>query len=134
MTELPEKPSGLLRMALPHLRSCENDLDYKIDMGGWHMPGIDPGDMTRIDLAGAVMAREFGVSKHDHFQPGEFGENAAKLQMLAFFSLGDVGEGVSYLGYDIWDMDFAPPDYAKDKDAWHERMQQLADDLQARGL
>ena len=38
MSELPSKPSQLIRVALADLAKAERDDRYKIDMGIWHLP------------------------------------------------------------------------------------------------
>lgn len=135
MTKLPDKPSDLLRMALECLRSCESDLNYRVDMDETHSPGMFDGDPTTIDLAGAVMARKLGASPGDYCLPAEFGDDDAKLDALRLFSYGEVGDALECMNiHDVWGMDFPAPYYVKDKATWHDRMNDLADDLAVRGL
>ena len=55
MSELPDKPSELIRLALADLRKCEADPRYLIDMAQWHRPVTS--ELCHVCLAGAVMAR-----------------------------------------------------------------------------
>jgi hypothetical protein len=61
----PDKPSAMIRHALRDFEKCEKDTQhYKIDMGCWHRPYIDPNtfeSITFVSVIGAVMAQTFNV-------------------------------------------------------------------------
>ena len=54
MTALPDKPSQLLRLAVKDAQLCQQDPNYRLDMGTWHSP---VGSLCFVCMAGAVMAK-----------------------------------------------------------------------------
>jgi hypothetical protein len=57
-SELPDKQSALIRVALKDLRSIEQDPRYTINMYAWMVPG-EAGKPCSVCFAGSVMARRF---------------------------------------------------------------------------
>lgn len=57
-TQLPDKPSELIRLALKDLRKTERQFwKYKIDMDIWHSGKTSTLSRCSVCLAGAVMAQ-----------------------------------------------------------------------------
>ena len=55
-TQLPNKLSALLRLAVQDAQKCERDPRYELNMGAWHV--LEDGDATcQVCMAGAVMAQ-----------------------------------------------------------------------------
>lgn len=59
MTQLPDKPSELIRLAVADLERAEASPDYIIDMGCWHEP--IPNGLCAVCFAGAVIAGTLGA-------------------------------------------------------------------------
>jgi hypothetical protein len=66
-TQLPDKPSELIRLALADLEKCEVDSRYKIHMSSWHEP--DSRGSCCVCVAGAVMAQTFKISSEVWLTP-----------------------------------------------------------------
>lgn len=136
MSELPDKPSELIRLALADLRKCEADPRYEIDMDQWHMP-ID--GKCCVCLAGAVMGQSLSVMLNAPYEPGAFNKDTArKLHALDSFRCGGVSYGLFDLGLAEWEyaghLDIPVMDYCEDPEAFHIAMCKLADDLEKAGL
>jgi len=89
MTELPSKPSELIRLALKDLRLAETNPRYKVDMAVWHCP--DSNDNTcRVCLAGAVIAG-LGANPDEPISPYGFDpQTVQRLCALNRFRQGRV--------------------------------------------
>ena len=59
MINLPDNPSGMIRLAIFSLEKCESSPDYEIDWSAYLLPGAN-GFPTCVDLAGAIMAQAIG--------------------------------------------------------------------------
>lgn len=137
MTNLPDKPSALIRLALADLRKCEADPAYEIDMDAYHQP--EHGKCV-VCLAGAVMACDLDVSRFRVFAPASFERSIAmKLIALNQFRTGDVTCGLNVLK--LPDNTIAPPNldrcvtpYDVDQEMFYMDMAKLADDLEKAGL
>jgi hypothetical protein len=68
MTELPNKLSALLRLAVADAQKCEAMPDvYTLDMLVWHAP---KNDRCAVCMAGAVIAQTLGVRPDQEREPG----------------------------------------------------------------
>lgn len=59
-TQLPDKKSELIRLAIADLEKCEQDPNYTIDMTRWHEPRYD--GVCQVCLAGSVMAKTLNAN------------------------------------------------------------------------
>ena len=138
MSELPDKPSELIRLALADLRKCEADPRYVIDMAEWHRPVTS--ELCSVCLAGSVMARSLGRDIWIDLVPSTFeSDTRNKLHALDYFRSGHVGlalatmkapeEIISRIEFDrkITPYDSSVMRFYKD-------MARLADDLEKAGL
>ena len=143
MSELPDKPSEMIRLALADLRKCEADPAYGVDMGLCHEP-ID--GVCYVDLAGAVMAQRLGADKTAEYAPKDFDrETEKKLKALGRLQWGTVGVALDILGVSdeidpildegldaILDIDI--PEHEWDTEGFYEWMAIIADGLEKAGL
>lgn len=141
MTDLPNKPSELIRLALTDIARAERSKRYAIHMGVWHSPqGFSPEEGLPCDVcfAGAVMAFSLGAQPDKDTVPETFGEkNARKLNALDNFRAGYIRAGLSA-------MDFEQPaeltdyqsvgSYYEDRLHWKRRMRVMASLLERNGL
>jgi hypothetical protein len=67
-TELPDKPSELIRLALHDLAEAERDKRYRIDMGAYH----EPNSKCAVCFAGAVIAFSLNGSAKKFIHPNDF--------------------------------------------------------------
>lgn len=137
MTELPEKPSDLIELALADLRKVEKDERYVVNMRDWHAPAPAFG-FCNVCLAGAVMAGTLGHSPDECLTPGDLGPTLdSKLRALDSLRLGRVRTALDYLGR-AFDPDEVPdcyiPQYsARNPEPFHAAMGALAQQLRALG-
>lgn len=140
MSQLPDKPSELIRLALSDLEKCEADPRYSIDMERWHKPN----GTCAVCLAGAVMAQTCGVPVDNDVSPHScMGGDTKKLMALDDFRVGFVDSAVGKLGhilphnFQLDDQDEGYRDmplYEDDQAAFKADMRKLADDLEQVGL
>ncbi len=131
-TQLPDKPSELIRAGLEDLKKCEADDGYRICMADWHSPS---GQVCTVCFAGSVMAKSLGADKLTDFDPYQFADGD-KLDALNSFRAGDVAEGLMIMGLpnegfsDALDL----PGYEDSPVEFHKAMAALADTLEKAGL
>lgn len=103
---LPTKPSELLALAIGDYKKVLTDPNYIVDMDVWHTP---VGDLCRVCLAGAVMAKSCKTGLTDVAGPTDYGSEIQRpLRALNDFRVGRIVDGFSYLGlYTNKDMAFA---------------------------
>jgi len=89
-TELPDKPSELILLAINDLEKCEKDPNYEINMSHWHLPSSFSGKCY-VCLAGSVMSKSLGVEINHYSSPGFF--EGGKLSALNDFREGMFLEG-----------------------------------------
>lgn len=135
MNTLPDKPSELIRVAIKDLQACRLDSKYIIRMDNtWHDGEFE--DVCSICLAGAVMAKTFGLSPYSNLSPSYFrisGEDN-KLYSLDAFRGGDVKGGMLRLNIPYNSkMDRTITDYSKNPDQFIEDMLKMSDDLEKEG-
>ncbi len=96
-TELPNKLSALIRVALADLRKCEEDPKYVIFMEDWHVP--QDNGVCAVCLAGAVMAKSLNADVRYRLLPLDFigPVISNKLRALNDARLGDVGAALCNL-------------------------------------
>jgi hypothetical protein len=101
--ELPDCPSGLIRLALKDLEACECDPQYRIVMEYWHLP-TQTG--CCVCLAGAVMAQTLKTPLTQMVNPRCFYdsklESGTELKLLALDSLraGNIKAGLAVMGFE----------------------------------
>ncbi len=151
MSNLPDKPSELIRVALADLEKCEASPSTIVDMGYWHaLIGDDERDefeselrekpkaLCVVCLAGSVISKTLSVEDGCDAGPGTFDEPIrAKLMALDEFRMGWVGEALITMGLRLPPTLFDSTDitpYHVDPGAFRRDMRQLADDLEADGL
>ena len=132
MSQLPDKPSELIRVALADLNKVERSKKYVVDMGDWHLP--DDG-VCYVCLAGAVMAKTLGVSPKREMEPWQT-KYDQKLQAIDSFREGSIHNGLGHMGLSRDSIgkyrDVAP--YDADPKAFKKDMRKLASDLAKAGL
>ncbi len=98
MTDLPNKLSDILTIALEDLDRVEADPTYSVDMGNWHYNNTDNG-RCEVCLAGAVMAKTLGVSSNKTRGP-EYTSCDAKLRAIDSARKGLVHVALHLCGVD----------------------------------
>ena len=143
MTQLPDKPSALIRLALTDLRKVEKQPDiYAVNMYFWHRSYDDPvfkdgRAQCSVCLAGAVMAKSLNVSPDCNVRPESFEASTyQKLMALDCFRKGDLRDGLMQLSLHrvVLPNGMRVADYDEDKVQFHSDMEALASILDARGL
>lgn len=133
--KLPNKPSKLIRVALKDLELVEQDNNYSIYMGDWHMP---LGDKCSVCLAGSVIARTLNTPLDAEVDPLDFNLiTKNKLLALNQFRVGYIGQGLHFL--DIEQPKNTKtfvyiPHYDENPILFKERLSQMADSFEMRGL
>ena len=98
MTELPDKPSDLIRLGLKDLEACERSRNYFVNMNTWHEPLFGK---CAVCLAGAVMAKTLGIDRDDDVSPSELGAATDdRLSALDCLRVGSLGVALRGLGID----------------------------------
>lgn len=95
-TELPDKLSDLIDVALRDLELCEADPRYRIFMGDWHQPFSET--VCNVCLAGAVMAKTRNFPRSADIDNIDYVPDANKYRALDAVRVGDVDEALSYMG------------------------------------
>ena len=92
-TQLPDKPSELLQMALDDLLAIEKDPNYLIDMFTWHRKNYG---RCWLCPAGAVMARRLGAKPDEDLNPANYDDDTErKLLAINLLRRGEL-EAVFY--------------------------------------
>lgn len=133
-TELPDKPSELIRLAIKDLEACEKSDAYTTDMLVWHRPSTE-NEKCIVCFAGAVMANTLGADPKTRVEPPHFGEDIeAKLDALDSFKCGEVEEAMEELCVDskLLDREVSRYDEGREKQ-FKSDMLDLADELEAEG-
>ena len=93
------KLSDLLLCALNDLRACEDDPNYRISMGEWHLPLQD--GTCGVCLAGAVMAQSLKTSYAGIHLPSNFNYYIrVPLEALDQLRRGYLVNALVHQGYD----------------------------------
>ena len=142
MTELPEKDSDLIRLAVADLEKCEAMPDvYKVDMGDWHLPvwnlTVDEAPRCSVCLAGAVLAQTFEVPSNVPAVPGSRigdteidGNETERLLQLDMYRRG-IDDSLSKLvPRKRW---IVPPYYRDAPAEFKLAMLRIADELEEEG-
>jgi hypothetical protein len=138
MSELPDKPSELIRLALADLRKCEADPRYLIDMAECYRPVTS--ELCYVCLAGAVMAKTLGQDIWVDSNPLSFERDIRdKFNALHFFMCGYVGLGIARMGLmdeniERLEFDRKITPYGSSVMRFHKDMANLTDDLEKAGL
>ena len=143
---LPTQPSALIRLALADLRACEADDRYVVDMSDWHRPAYDDDrEVCAVCLAGAVLAQTLGAPHEHAISTAGLAEYGCDVQgpLLALdrFRRGEISAGLDWLHHDQSELSEEWQQYASevvydksDPEAFHARMNSLADYLASCGL
>lgn len=98
-------PSTLIRNALHCLRRINDDDRYVIDLTEWHYR--HPIGITRVGLAGAVMAKSYGASTYETLHPNDLlhaklidEPQSQQLVAIMCFSNGQIATAFKMLGRD----------------------------------
>lgn len=132
---LPDKPSELIRVALEDVRLVEKDDRYIVFMDDWHTTRNREG-ACHVCLAGAVMAKSLKANVWEYTTPKKYPTDVrSKLFALDHFRSGDVNLGLMSMG---WPQKSTRPTritpYEKDRELFHEDMNELANYLETIGL
>lgn len=94
MTQLPNRLSATVRLALKDLKKVERSPKYEVDMGTWHEPVYQEGkepEKCVVCFAGSVMAKTLGAEFDAILDPEDFGsDNADKLNALDILRDGQI--------------------------------------------
>lgn len=105
--KLPDRPSELLKLAMHDLELCEQDKQYTIHMGNWH---LSLPEKCIVCAAGAVMAKSLKTPTSRTIEPSNFPYGIeCKLEAINFFRGGDIYSALS--GLDIPIPESLPDDY-----------------------
>ncbi len=133
MTELPDKSSALIRLALADLVKCERSKKYKIDMETWHTPN----SQCAVCLGGAVMAQTFGKGSGYIGSPTDFPWNTGdKFYALNLFRQGNCDQAFGWLSLERYagqKFNRNIVEYDDDPTAFKRDMRKLAADLEEAG-
>lgn len=143
-SQLPDKPSSLILVALADLAKVEKSRKYQVDMGIWHEPGsIARGNRCQVCLAGAVMARSLGADPKASFDPSSFPLESDKLSALDCFRTGAIRAGLACFGLrhdraqmlkdEFEDSEGWAPSY-EERSAFKRYMRRLAKFFASKGL
>jgi len=97
---LPNKLSELMEVAHADFKKCREDADYRLDFSAYHVPRSHPingnGKACLVCMAGATIAKTFGMSKNRFLDPYSFVDKrvSAKLEAISQASFGFVGDAV----------------------------------------
>lgn len=139
-SKLPNKLSALIRMALIDLGKVERSKRYTVNMQVWHQPC---GELCAVCLAGAVIAKELGVSPEVSVDPLEYShEIKSKLFALESVRTGQIEDAVTELTHPVYFKDAVEgcgepptfPSYRKDKRRFKRGLRKLATWLERNGL
>ena len=138
MTQLPDKPSAVIRLAVDDLEKCEGDERYGIDMSEWHLPTYMNGKCM-VCLAGAVMSQTLGFDLNDYSDPDFIDDINTRKKMFALndFRTGHIAYALDRLGFNLPFEILARIDVAEYEDnptQFKSDMRAMADMLEAHGL
>jgi signal recognition particle subunit SEC65 len=126
------KPSTLLAIALRDLEACENDSDYKIEMGVWHN-----GELSKcyVDMSGAVMAKTLLRKPKETLTPSDF-PNVWKKRFLAIekFRAGRIRKALKILGIKASLDTTSVISYEEDKEQFKKDIRKTIKILKENGL
>ncbi len=98
--KLPNKPSRLLSLALEDLVITERSKKYCVDMGAWHRPDVNDGDICVVCFAGVVMAQSLRIPRDEYIGQldGRFSDShASKFRALNEFRYGHIEAALEWL-------------------------------------
>jgi len=149
-TKLPNLPSELIRVAVKDMELCEDDPDYRIDMGVWHQPIDEYNEFCSVCFAGSVMSKTLKIGPHEYAEPylGEHCNNklwsnkeADKFRALERFRRGEIHFAVELVVGGTHSDPFVLPTYIEDiqayrlePDVFKLQMLAIADELEECGL
>ena len=135
--KLPNKPSDLIDLAMFDLEQIEKDRRYRVEMSKWHESTVIGGEeICEVCLAGSVMANSLGAIHGREACPQDYDEETAMaLDALDCFRLGNVKEGVKWLGIAPSRVeDMVITRYERDRRQFRDDMDILANALRGVGL
>lgn len=100
-SQLPDKPSELLIVALADLEKCERSKKFHIEMAYWFMKNDNDG-ICEVCLAGAVMAQSCPLpgmyQEGALFEPQDYPEAVEKkLKALNYLRIGNIDDAFNLL-------------------------------------
>jgi hypothetical protein len=138
-TQLPDKPSALIRVALEDLDKAIAK-GHTINMGWWVSPNGD-GKTCEVCLAGAVMLDKFPALIEwatEEVCPTHIGEVQVERKLFALneFRRGEIEDAFAYLGLELppnLPARHRVPNYAFEPNAFRAAMHEMADMLEREG-
>lgn len=141
MTELPDLPSALIRLAVHDLELVESDSRYRVSMDYWHRPNTSIFGCTlsfdfkycNVCLAGAVLAKSIGVAPDAIMRLCDL-EPVVSNKMVALdnFRVGKINRALSYMNHthkeNVEDREVVP--YEQDPKFFKAEMLEIADYLE----
>lgn len=133
-SQLPNKPSELIRVALKDLKKAERSPRYKINMDVWHMPN----GKCSVCFAGGVMAFSCKASPEEECTYEDFSRSARrKFLFLNSARQGKMGSAFEDLGRSFFKGELFTRKIVsymgKGKAKFKQQMSQLATDLAKAG-
>lgn len=95
-TQLPDKLSDLLDLAVTDAERAEADPRYELRMGTWHRPS---GSKCLVCMAGAVMAFTLDADPARHLEPD--GQNMTKLWAIDSMREGNFEQAAKEVGVSL---------------------------------
>lgn len=96
-SQLPDKLSELIALALDDLYKCKQDVRYKIDMEMFYHASKDR--LCHVCLAGAVMAQSLQSPSYENRMPSYYGDAVErKLTALNWIRRGNIHTAFILLG------------------------------------
>jgi len=149
-SQLPDKPSELIFLALDDLKKSERSKKYSVNMDVWHGP-YNPEDSMYADekdfesgkcsvcFAGSIMAHSLDGDINKNYELDSFPAESNKLDSLDYFRKGNIQhafecfyeEDVTVLNPEYFERDIVR--YADDPALFKKEMRKLATDLAKHG-
>lgn len=102
--KLPNKLSDLMEVALKDLAKAERSAFYNAEMGSWHQPQYNRGDVVSCDVcfAGSVIAFTLHADKDSQMAPSMFSRDLhGKLIALNSVRNGGYGSAAYSMGFSV---------------------------------
>lgn len=138
MSELPDKPSELIRLALSDLEKVMEDGRYVVNFNRFHSPRPDENQFNEdkkchVCFAGAVMAKSLNSDIDEHLMPAGFDLGTTRK----LFALDNFRVGAIYSGLNLMSIEMEMADVRIPQNNYHEfvsSMNDMANILEENGL
>lgn len=137
MTQLPDKLSELIVVALEDLAKVERDPDFMVHMSMFFTPNWNESGKCAVCFAGAVMAMSLDANPNRFHYTLDWGADIQrKMHALDHVRNGLLGAALLSMGQDRKDTPrhVGITTYEQSSCAWRRDMINIAHDLAARGL